>query len=162
MIRIKICCMQSAAEIRLAVSHGVTALGFVSAMPSGPGPVPESVIRELVPRVPRGVRAFLLTSLGDANAIAAQVRRTAVDTVQIVDRLVSGTYADLRAGQSVYGLWKARLDTLGQRVRVRYGEAGGEVQEGLAEDVDESGSLILRRPDGSTARVEAGDVTLKA
>ena len=97
MIRIKICCMQSAAEIRLAVSHGVTALGFVSAMPSGPGPVPESVIRELVPQVPQGVRAFLLTSLGDAHAIAAQVRRTAVDTVQIVDRLVSGTYADLRA-----------------------------------------------------------------
>src|SRR3990172_4322589 len=97
MIRIKICCMQSAAEIRLAVSHGITALGFVAEMPSGPGPVPESVIRELVPRVPRGVRAFLLTSLGDAHAVAAQVRRTAVDTVQIVDRLVSGTYADLRA-----------------------------------------------------------------
>jgi phosphoribosylanthranilate isomerase len=97
MIRIKICCMQSAAEIRLAASHGVTALGFVAEMPSGPGPVPESVICELVPQVPKGVRSFLLTSLTDAGAIAAQARRTCVDTVQIVDRFVTGTYADLRA-----------------------------------------------------------------
>lgn len=89
--------MQSAAEIRLAASHAVAALGFVAAMPSGPGPVPESVICELVPQVPKGVRAFLLTSLTDAGAIAAQARRTRVDTVQIVDRLVTGSYADLRA-----------------------------------------------------------------
>src|SRR3990170_2814181 len=69
-------------------------------------------------------------------------------------------YLDLRRGQPVYGLWKARLDTLGQRVRVRYGEAGtgGEGPEGLVEDADESGALILRRADGSTVRVEAGDV----
>ena len=73
-------------------------------------------------------------------------------------------YLDLQRGQAVHGLWKARLDTLGQRVRVRYGQSdtAGEVHEGLAEDTDESGALILRRADGSTVRVEAGDVTLKA
>ncbi len=73
-------------------------------------------------------------------------------------------YLGLRLGQPVRGLWKARLDTLGQRVRVRSGVPGmeGEEHEGLAEDADESGALILRRADGSTVRIEAGDVTLKA
>lgn len=59
--------MQNAAEIELAVSRGVAALGFVSEMPSGLGPVPEAVITDLVPRVPRHVRSFLLTCLTDAD-----------------------------------------------------------------------------------------------
>ena len=37
--RIKICCIQSAAEARLAIAAGADALGLVGAMPSGPGPI---------------------------------------------------------------------------------------------------------------------------
>jgi len=51
-----------------------------------------------------------------------------------------------------------RLDTLGQRVRATMGEG---VEEGIAEDVDGDGSLLIRREDGSLAVVEAGDVTLR-
>jgi biotin-(acetyl-CoA carboxylase) ligase len=39
---------------------------------------------------------------------------------------------------------------------------GERVEEGVAEDVDAQGSLLIRRDDGSLVTVEAGDVTLRA
>ena len=45
--RIKICCIASVAEARLAARYGADALGLVSAMPSGPGVIPEARIREI-------------------------------------------------------------------------------------------------------------------
>lgn len=97
MVNIKICCIQSAEEIRLAAGHGVAALGFVSEMPSGPGPIADARIETLVPLVPRAVRTFLLTSKPDASAIIAQVRRLGVSSVQVCDRLMIGSYRDLRS-----------------------------------------------------------------
>jgi phosphoribosylanthranilate isomerase len=94
--RIKICCMQSAAEAELAARYGADAVGLVSAMPSGPGPIPESLIAAIVPRVPAGIATFLLTSQRGAAAIAAQVRRLGPTTVQIVDRPEPGCHAALR------------------------------------------------------------------
>ena len=96
-VRIKICCMQSVAEAELAVRYGADAVGLVSAMPSGPGPIPESLIAEILARVPPGVATFLLTSLRAAPAIADQVRRLRPTTVQIVDRPEPGCRAALRA-----------------------------------------------------------------
>ncbi|MGH7244397.1 MAG: hypothetical protein ACREJD_13375 [Phycisphaerales bacterium] len=40
-MRIKVCCISSLEEARLAVTVGAHALGLVSAMPSGPGPISE-------------------------------------------------------------------------------------------------------------------------
>jgi len=68
-------------------------------------------------------------------------------------------YLASRAGQRVQDEWRARLDTLGHQVRVTCGQA---VEEGLAEDVDSDGSLILRRADGSRVAIAAGDVTLRS
>jgi BirA family biotin operon repressor/biotin-[acetyl-CoA-carboxylase] ligase len=67
-------------------------------------------------------------------------------------------YLAVQAGQPVQDEWRARLETLGRQVRVTSGQA---VEEGLAEDVDGDGSLILRRPDGSRVTIVAGDVTLR-
>jgi BirA family biotin operon repressor/biotin-[acetyl-CoA-carboxylase] ligase len=44
---------------------------------------------------------------------------------------------------------------LGRRVRVHVTSG---VYEGVAEDVDEDGALILRLPDGGRLRVVAGEV----
>ncbi len=96
-VHIKICCMQSAAEVALAARHGADALGFVAAMPSGFGPIPEPLIGELIARVPAGVASFLLTSERGADAVAAQVRRLRPTTVQLVDRPEPGCRAALRA-----------------------------------------------------------------
>jgi phosphoribosylanthranilate isomerase len=80
----------------MAVRYGASALGLVSEMPSGPGIIPEDLIARIAASVPPAVSSFLLTSKQDARAIAAQQRRCGTNTVQICDRLESGTYAELR------------------------------------------------------------------
>jgi phosphoribosylanthranilate isomerase len=95
--RVKVCCMSSMADVRIAIAAGADALGFVSAMPSGPGPIDEALIAELVAHVPPPLSTFLLTCAQDASVIADQIRRTGVDTVQLVDALPRGEHARLRA-----------------------------------------------------------------
>ena len=68
-------------------------------------------------------------------------------------------YEQALAGDAVFQAWRSRLETLGRRVRATLGE---RVEEGVAEDVDAEGNLLVRRDDGSLAVVEAGDVTLSA
>ena len=97
MTRIKICCMATLDEARMAIAFGASAVGLVSRMPSGPGPIEESVIAEIIPEVPRGIDTFLLTSETDAEAIAAQWNRLRPTTLQLVDRLERGDHRDLRA-----------------------------------------------------------------
>lgn len=57
----------------------------------------------------------------------------------------------------LFDIWKNRLITLGQDVRVK--TADKEVI-GLAQNVDRDGALIVRRTDGQTERVIAGDIAL--
>ncbi len=96
MTRIKICCIASVSEARLAVRHGASAVGLVSAMPSGPGVIEDAAIREIAAAVPPGVATFLLTSRTDAEEIAEQQRRAGVNTLQIVDRVETATLTALR------------------------------------------------------------------
>ncbi len=95
--RVKICCISSIQEAQLAVKYGASALGLVSAMPSGPGVVAEDVIAEVATTIPPAVSSFLLTSRQDVDSIIEQQRRCRVNTLQLVDRLEVGTYEDLRA-----------------------------------------------------------------
>jgi phosphoribosylanthranilate isomerase len=94
--RIKVCCIGSAEEALLAVAAGASAVGLVSAMPSGPGVIAESLIAEIAPTVPPGVATFLLTCLQSAREIVAQQRRLRTNTIQICDFLTEGTYDELR------------------------------------------------------------------
>ncbi len=95
--RVKICCIKSAAEVALAVAAGASAVGLVSAMPSGPGVIPEALIREIIAEIPPGVASFLLTSAQDVDTIIAQQHRLRPNTLQLCDRLTGGTHDDLRA-----------------------------------------------------------------
>jgi phosphoribosylanthranilate isomerase len=94
--RVKICCIGSSAEAALAIGHGAAALGLVSAMPSGPGVIPETLIASIAAQVPPAVATFLLTSQQDATAIIDQQRRCGVNTLQLVDRVPLEVYAALR------------------------------------------------------------------
>jgi len=95
--RVKICCIGSVEEGRLAIRYGAAAVGLVSDMPSGPGVIPERSIAEIAATVPPGVASFLLTSRQSAAAIIDQQRRLRVNTIQICDHLTEGTYQQLRA-----------------------------------------------------------------
>ena len=93
----KICCIKTPGEARRAIAHGADALGLVSRMPSGPGPIADELITEIAASVPPPVATFLLTSLTDTDAIIAQQRRCRPTTLQLVDELTRGTHAELRA-----------------------------------------------------------------
>ena len=84
---VKICCIASLDEARLAIDAGASAIGLVSAMPSGPGPIDEADIAAIAAAVPPPTETFLLTALTDAEAIAAQHRRCGTTAVQLVDAL---------------------------------------------------------------------------
>lgn len=95
--RVKVCCIASIAEAWMAIEHGASAIGLVSAMPSGPGPIPEPLIAEIAGVVPPTVSSFLLTCKQDVSSIVDQQQRLRVNTIQICDRLEEGTYDELRA-----------------------------------------------------------------
>jgi len=94
--RLKVCCIESEDESRLAVALGASALGLVSAMPSGPGVIGEDRIASIAGRVPPGVATFLLTSATSVEEIVAQQRRCRTSTVQVCDRLGEGGHAELK------------------------------------------------------------------
>ena len=95
-VRVKICCISSREEARLAIESGAAALGLVSAMPSGPGPIEESLITEIAHVIPPSVASFLLTSRQDAASIVAQQKRTGANTLQLVDHLEISALRELR------------------------------------------------------------------
>lgn len=96
MVRVKICCVKSAEEARLAISAGASALGFVSEMPSGPGVIGEGAIAKIIATVPPPIATFLLTSRSDPAEITAQQRRCCANTIQLCDRLTVEAHLALR------------------------------------------------------------------
>src|SRR5712675_35275 len=94
--RVKICCIASEAEAAMAVRMGASAVGLVSRMPSGPGPIPESRIRDIADTVPPGVATFLLTCETTAEPIIAQQRFCRTNTIQLVDAVAPGVHSHLR------------------------------------------------------------------
>jgi phosphoribosylanthranilate isomerase len=95
-IKVKICCIKDAAEARLAMRYGAAALGLVSEMPSGPGPISEHLIGVIADTIPTGVASFLLTSRQSASDIILQHPRCRTTTIQICDDFPVKDYADLR------------------------------------------------------------------
>lgn len=94
--RVKICCISSIAEARLAIACGASALGLVSHMPSGPGVIADALIAEIADAVPPPIATFLLTSLRSADAIAQQHAACRTSTLQLVDAVKPSELAALR------------------------------------------------------------------
>ncbi len=94
--RVKVCCIASEEEVAIAVRAGASAVGLVSRMPSGPGPIPEARIRDIARIVPPGVDTFLLTCETTAEPIIAQQRYCRTNTLQLVDEVEADVHAALR------------------------------------------------------------------
>lgn len=95
-VRVKICCISSLAEARVAIQHGAAALGLVGKMPSGPGIISDDLISEIARSIPPPIASFLLTSRTRVPDIIAHQQAVKTNTLQLVDALEMGTYAQIR------------------------------------------------------------------
>lgn len=96
MTKVKICCIQSIAEAQIAIDNGAFAIGLVSKMPSGPGVISESKIREIAEWAPENIKTVLLTSLQNADEIIEQHNYCETDILQLVDSQEIETYRILK------------------------------------------------------------------
>ncbi len=94
--RVKICCISSLLEAKMAIEQGADALGLVGNMPSGPGVISDALIQKIAQSIPPPIATFLLTSETDATAIIAHYKKTQTTTIQIVDALKKGTYQQIK------------------------------------------------------------------
>ena len=96
MLPVKVCCIQSIEEAALAVTAGARALGLVSEMPSGWGPIPEERIARIAATIPPMVSSVLLTSKTTAAEVIDQIQRCHPNGVQIVDAFPIEGYGEIK------------------------------------------------------------------
>lgn len=94
--RVKICCICSIDEARIAIEHGASALGLVGHMPSGPGVIGDELINQIVKTVPPPISTFLLTSETKPQDIIRHYKRVYTTTIQIVGELEKREYEIIR------------------------------------------------------------------
>ena len=95
-IRVKICCISSVEEAKLAAAYGASALGLVGHMPSGPGVISNQKISEITKSVSPMVSTFLLTSETKAVAVIDHYKKVNTSTIQIVDALENKDYQRIK------------------------------------------------------------------
>ena len=137
MVRVKVCCIASVDEARLAIAAGASALGLVSEMPSGPGVIDETLIEEIASSTPPPIATFLLTSQTNPAAVADRVRLTGVNTVQLCDRMPSGAHAELRAALPGVSLVQV-IHVTGEESVAEAAESAGQVDALLLDSGNQS------------------------
>ena len=96
MVKVKICCISSIEEARLAVAYGPAAIGLVGRMPSGPGIITDELIHAIAKTVPPPTHTFLLTSETTTDNIIEHHKKVNTTTIQIVDALSGREYHKIR------------------------------------------------------------------
>ncbi len=94
--RVKICCISSVEEAKIAIKYGASALGLVGHMPSGPGIIGDELINQITKSIPPPISSFLLTSETKPEEIISHYKRVNTTTIQIVDELEKREYEILR------------------------------------------------------------------
>ena len=56
--RVKICCISSLLEAKMAIEQGADALGLVGNMPSGPGIIDDALIQKIAQSTPPPIATF--------------------------------------------------------------------------------------------------------
>lgn len=87
--RIKICCLASIDEARLAVRAGADAVGLIaaSAMPSSARAIDDRAVAAITATIPPPIATYLLTSERAAARIAELVRAAGTSAVQLASYL---------------------------------------------------------------------------
>jgi phosphoribosylanthranilate isomerase len=149
MIDIKVCCIASLDEARLAIDCGANILGLVSHMPSGPGVIDEDTIATIAHALPPPTETFLLTSICDAAGIIKQVRRCGTTGVQICDALPAGAHAALRIALPATRLVQV-VHVVGEESYAEAMQAAGDVDALL---LDSGNPSLQVKELGGTGRV---------
>lgn len=148
--RVKICCISSLEEARLAVRAGADALGLVGRMPSGPGVVADQLAAQIVQATPPPVATFMLTSETNLDDIIAHQQRVGANTIQLVDAVPTGTYAQLKAALPAVKVVQV-LHVIDERT---LDEAHQAIEEGIDALLLDSGNPTLAVKElGGTGRV---------
>jgi phosphoribosylanthranilate isomerase len=105
--RVKICCIASPGEAKLAAGAGADLLGLVGPMTTGPGPIEERVAREIAARAEPWAAPVLLTDCVLADDIIEHAARVGVRAVQIVNHVTPETHA--RMARSAPGLARIQV-----------------------------------------------------
>jgi len=95
----KICCIRSDAEARMAMAAGADAIGFVAQRPPSPRTIADDRIAGIIANVPPSTETWLLTSEERADAISDHVMLTRPATVQILPHIEVAESARLAALQ---------------------------------------------------------------
>jgi len=95
-VKVKICCISSIEEAKLAIAHGAAAIGLVGRMPSGPGIITDELIQSIAKTVLPPIDSFLLTSETTAEAIIEHHNKVNTTTIQMVDALTDRQYHKIR------------------------------------------------------------------
>lgn len=94
--KVKICCISSISEAKIAIEHGAAAIGLVGQMPSGPGIIGDDLIEQIAKSVPPPIATFLLTSETSPQDIIRHYKRVNTSTIQLVDALEKREYEAIR------------------------------------------------------------------
>ena len=94
--RVKICCISSIEEAKVAIQFGASAVGLVGKMPSGPGVIDDRLIFEIARNVPPPIGTFLLTSETSFENILEHHRIAQTNTIQFVDSITADTLLSIR------------------------------------------------------------------
>lgn len=106
-------------------------------------PPPENVTQPATSLVELGMRAGT-----PVDAVFLSLRDAFMRRLQQARESFAGTRSN----------WLARAEALGQQVQVRAGES---MVEGIFEDIEDDGALLLQLPDGSRRTIRAGEVEIR-
>jgi len=155
--RVKICCIGSLDEAKMAIAAGASALGLVGHMPSGPGIITDDLIREIALRIPPGVTSFLLTSETEPEAIIRHHSKTRTHTIQLVDDIPDEAYAALRVAMPTVRL----VQVIHVRGMASLDEALRKAAHADALLLDSGNPNLPVRELGGTGRVHDWDVSAR-
>jgi phosphoribosylanthranilate isomerase len=153
--RIKICCISSPDEARLAIEHGADIIGMVGPMPNGPGVIDLKSMSSIRAVIPADLDTFLLTSKLNAGDIAKEYRFAGTTAVQLTDYIEHQEYAALR--QHLPGVRLVQVIHVVDENDFERAVAASEHADALL--LDSGTPLANERTLGGTGRVHNWDIS---
>jgi len=153
--KVKICCISSITEAKLAVSYGATALGLVSQMPSGPGVISDRKILDIIKTIPDNIDTFLLTSETDSKQIILQQKKFKPKTLQLVDEVKTDVYTDIK--RELPGINIVQVVHVTDESSIDYAVRVSEFADGILLDSGNPGLSVKEL--GGTGRVHNWNIS---